>query len=161
MEYRPPRTLPARALLLAAPSRSAPLGGPQSVAAYPWRHLGGNRASPRRNCAPRRLPPSRSVFLHRGRGHLVGFAAGQNHHPSPGVSPFLPCPEPHVLLPAVRGIFRRHDPIVVIAVADIDGKAKEALRVAADPAVNRTALVLLPRSSSVSKVLRMATLKLA
>jgi hypothetical protein len=61
----------------------------------------------------------------------------------------------------VRGIFRRHDPIVVIAVADIDGKAKEALRVAADPAVNRTALVLLPRSSSVSKVLRMATLKLA
>lgn len=92
---------------------------------------------------------------------MFGFAADQNHHPSPGVSPFLPCPEPHVLLPAVRGIVRRHVPIVVIAVADIDGKAKEALRVAADPAVNRTELVLLPRSSSVSKVLRMATLKLA
>ena len=39
--------------------------------------------------------------------------------------------------------------------ADIDAKVKEALRMAA---VNRTALVLLPRTS-VSKVLRMATLK--
>jgi len=39
--------------------------------------------------------------------------------------------------------------------ADTDAKVKEALRMAA---VNRTALVLLPRTS-VSKVLRMATLK--
>ena len=39
--------------------------------------------------------------------------------------------------------------------ADIDAKVKEALRMAA---VNRTALVLLPRTS-VSKVLWMATLK--
>ena len=55
----------------------------------------------------------------------------QNHYPSQagGIAPFLPRPEPHVLLPAVRGFVRTHD--VVVALADVDGKAKEALRVAA------------------------------
>jgi hypothetical protein len=61
---------------------------------------------------------------------------------------------------SMRGIVRMHNPSVVVALADIDAKVKEALRMAADvaDAVNRTALVLLPRTS-VSKVLWMATLK--
>ena len=59
----------------------------------------------------------------------------------------------------MKGIVRMHNPSVVVALADIDAKVKEALRMAADTAaVNRTALVLLPRTS-VSKVLWMATLK--
>ncbi|XP_066319862.1 uncharacterized protein [Miscanthus floridulus] len=60
---------------------------------------------------------------------------------------------------SMRGIVRMHNPSVLVALADIDAKVKEALRMAADTAaVNRTALVLLPRTS-VSKVLWMATLK--
>ena len=46
----------------------------------------------------------------------------------------------------MKGIVRMHNPSVVVALADIDAKVKEALRMAAD-AVNRTTLVLLPRGS--------------
>jgi hypothetical protein len=59
---------------------------------------------------------------------------------------------------SMRGIVQMHNPSVVIALADVDAKVKDALRMAADAAVNRTALVLLPRNA-VSKVLWMATLK--
>nr|CAB3448271.1 unnamed protein product [Digitaria exilis] len=59
---------------------------------------------------------------------------------------------------SMRGIVQMHNPSVVVALADVDDKVKEALRMAANAAVNRTALVLLPRNS-VSKVLWMATLK--
>ncbi|CAL5020118.1 unnamed protein product [Urochloa decumbens] len=59
---------------------------------------------------------------------------------------------------SMRGIVMMHNPSVVVALDDVDDKVKQALRMAADAAVNRTALVLLPRAS-VSKVLWMATLK--
>lgn len=58
---------------------------------------------------------------------------------------------------SMRGLVRMHNPSVVIAVADIDGSVKDALRMAADATVNRTALVLLPRNT-IPKVLWMATL---
>ncbi|KAK3155540.1 hypothetical protein QOZ80_2BG0204510 [Eleusine coracana subsp. coracana] len=59
---------------------------------------------------------------------------------------------------SMRGIVRMHNPSVIVAVDTIDAKVKDALRMAADDAVNRTALVLLPKRS-ISKVLWMATLK--
>ncbi|GJM87285.1 hypothetical protein PR202_ga03225 [Eleusine coracana subsp. coracana] len=59
---------------------------------------------------------------------------------------------------SMRGIVRMHNPSVIVALDAIHDKVKDALRMAADDAVNRTALVLLPKRS-VSKVLWMATLK--
>ncbi|KAG8060650.1 hypothetical protein GUJ93_ZPchr0002g26203 [Zizania palustris] len=63
-----------------------------------------------------------------------------------------------VVYSSMRGIVRMHNPSVIVAVSDVDGKVKDALRMAADAAVNHTALVLLPRNS-ISKVLWMATVR--
>ncbi|KAM0927654.1 hypothetical protein ACQ4PT_002733 [Festuca glaucescens] len=59
---------------------------------------------------------------------------------------------------SMRGLVRMHNPSVVMAVADIDGKVEDALRMATEAAVNHTALVLLPRKT-IPKVLWMATLR--
>jgi hypothetical protein len=59
---------------------------------------------------------------------------------------------------SMRGLVRMHNPSVVVAVADIDGKVEDALRMATEAAVNHTALVLLPRKT-IPKVLWMATLR--
>uniref|UniRef100_A0A0E0CSU0 Uncharacterized protein n=1 Tax=Oryza meridionalis TaxID=40149 RepID=A0A0E0CSU0_9ORYZ len=79
----------------------------------------------------------------------VGALSGPSHSDVPVL---------HAVYSSMRGIVRMHNPSVIVAVADVDPKIKDALRMAADAAVNRTALVLLPRNS-ISKVLWMATLR--
>ena len=58
----------------------------------------------------------------------------------------------------MRGIIRMHNPSVIVAVANVDTKIKDAFRMAADSAINHIAFVLLPRNS-IFKVLWMATLR--
>ncbi len=78
----------------------------------------------------------------------VGALSGPSHSDVPVL---------HAVYSSMRGIVRMHNPSVIVAVADVDSKIKDALRMAADAAINRTALVLLPRNS-ISKVLWMANL---
>ncbi|XP_020112573.1 uncharacterized protein LOC109727091 [Ananas comosus] len=61
---------------------------------------------------------------------------------------------------SMRGLIKIHNPSLLITVADIDVHVKSALQMVADQnsTVNRTALVLLPRSS-IPKVLWMADLR--
>uniref|UniRef100_A0A0D3FBT6 Uncharacterized protein n=1 Tax=Oryza barthii TaxID=65489 RepID=A0A0D3FBT6_9ORYZ len=68
----------------------------------------------------------------------VGALSGPSHSDVPVL---------HAVYSSMRGIVRMHNPSVIVAVADVDSKIKDALRMAADAAVNRTALVLLPRNS--------------
>jgi hypothetical protein len=44
----------------------------------------------------------------------------------------------------MRGVVEMHNPSAVVALAYVDAKVKDALRMAADAVVKRTALVLLP-----------------
>ncbi|KAL6911319.1 hypothetical protein ACP4OV_000124 [Aristida adscensionis] len=85
---------------------------------------------------------------------IFDLGLGALSGPSPSDVPVL-----QAVYASMRGLVRMHNPSVIVAVSDVDPKVRDALRMAADAAVNGTpALVLLPRAS-VSKVLWMATLK--
>lgn len=59
---------------------------------------------------------------------------------------------------SMKGLVKIHNPSLMIAVADIDINIKNALKMAAESSINRTALVLLPRPL-IPKVLWMANLR--
>nr|ABA95975.2 hypothetical protein LOC_Os12g08300 [Oryza sativa Japonica Group] len=78
----------------------------------------------------------------------VGALSGPSHSEVPVLQ---------AVYSSMRGIIRMHNPSVIITVANVDAKIKDAFRMAADSAINHIAFVLLPRNS-ISKVLWMATL---
>uniref|UniRef100_A0A0E0ILX5 Uncharacterized protein n=1 Tax=Oryza nivara TaxID=4536 RepID=A0A0E0ILX5_ORYNI len=78
----------------------------------------------------------------------VGALSGPSHSEVPVLQ---------AVYSSMRGIIRMHNPSVIVAVANVDAKIKDAFRMAADSAINHIAFVLLPRNS-ISKVLWMATL---
>ncbi|KAL9143524.1 hypothetical protein ABFS82_14G242400 [Erythranthe guttata] len=59
---------------------------------------------------------------------------------------------------SMRGLIKIHNPSIVVAVSDIDGHVKKALRMASETNSNASALVLLPKAS-VPKALWMADLR--
>ncbi|XP_026665082.2 uncharacterized protein LOC103719835 [Phoenix dactylifera] len=59
---------------------------------------------------------------------------------------------------SMKGLIKIHNPSLLITVADIDINIKNALKMAAESSINRTALVLLPRPV-IPKVLWMANLR--
>ena len=159
MKHRPPRGSPTRPSLPTPrasscsplPSPSAVLGGPQSVAglplaASPWGCVSSRRrprprcrraSSPCRICAPRWLAGFHlpSVFSRRGRRELVC-------RPARIITLHRGTSYPRFYHARSRTFFsspRRRTRRGRRSLADIDGTAKEALRVAAGAAVNSTA----------------------
>jgi len=59
---------------------------------------------------------------------------------------------------SMKGLVKIHNPSLVITVADIDLNVKNALKMATESSLNRSALVTLPRPA-ISKVLWMADLR--
>ncbi|KAJ0967618.1 hypothetical protein J5N97_024535 [Dioscorea zingiberensis] len=59
---------------------------------------------------------------------------------------------------SMKGLVKIHNPSLLITVADVDLNIKNALKMAADTSINKTELVLLPRSA-IPKVLWMADLR--
>ncbi|EEC68970.1 hypothetical protein OsI_37714 [Oryza sativa Indica Group] len=83
--------------------------------------------------------------------------SGSGHYPCKEAAAVLKWPKVAVYS-SMRGIIRMHNPSVIVAVANVDTKIKDAFRMAADSAINHIAFVLLP-CNSIFKVLWMATLR--